>query len=174
MSEAADESRQEAVDNPTFGSTLQRIVEKLTNQMLLFLLGYGLLLIGITQVDTQLPEPVSLGLLLIPIVGASAYMYEKKRKLQHELRLVNVGVGFAGDRAYVAGVRGEGVDGDVDVGVGVATGGAQVLGVDAAPSAHLGDAQAAYLIQIYENLDDAARGQLIQRALVLKAGKEDV
>jgi hypothetical protein len=145
-----------------YEAVLAKTVDKLTNEFLLFLIGYCILLIGAEYLTPHLFSRLKLLFYVLPVLGIVAYLYSKrsglKQKLEVEVRAL------VADRARIIGITGDASDlqGSVDVKAGVATRGAEVIGVDQAGGKQASDE--AYLLDVFRRLDNVGRTEVINAA----------
>jgi hypothetical protein len=152
--------------DPPYASALNTALRKLTNEVLVFLIAYTILLIGLATLGTALATELRTLLYVIPVLGVLAYMWQQKRKVTRHARDAGVDVrsGVALDGARVVGVRGapSGDTSSVSVASGMASGGANVIGVDA-PGAS-GTADLTYLTTLFEQMGPVERRKLVEAA----------
>jgi hypothetical protein len=145
--------------------------DKLTNQILIFLLAYVILLIGLGVFAIELSDTLKNLLYIIPILGAGGYFLSQNRKISNDAEKhgINVKAGWVSGKAKVIGKRsptGEAsVSENIDVIAGVAKGEAEIAGVviedkkPVEPPPDIG-----YLSNLYEDLNDDGRRKLIEKA----------
>src|SRR5215471_467913 len=150
------------VDLP-YEVALNKALDKLTSEILIFLLAYMILVIALVTLRGSIPEGLRVLLYVIPILGILGYAWLRKRTVIREPRAGGVSVNalFVKD-AYVGGVRGgrSGESGPVDVSVGIATGRGAVVGVDETNASD----DLKYLQGIFHQLTESHRRQLITSA----------
>jgi len=151
------------VDLP-YEVALNKALDKLTSEILIFLLAYMILVIALVVLRGSIPEGLRVLLYVIPILGISGYAWLRKRTVIREPRSGGVSVKalFVKD-AYVGGVRGVGRGGEagaVDVSVGIATSRGTVIGVDQTSTAD----DLKYLQSIFDQLTESHRRQVITSA----------
>jgi hypothetical protein len=147
-----------------YESALNKALDKLTSEVLVFLLAYVILVIALVTLRERIPETLAGLLYVIPVLGIVAYAWLRKRTVVRAPHAPGVSVRalFVKD-AYVGGVRGPAPargEGPVDVSVGIASGSATAVGVDAGAE---GD-DARYLGTIFRELTPSHRRQLIASA----------
>ena len=118
-----------------YETALNKALDKLHSEVLIFLLAYLILLIGLSVYGTAISTTLRNLLYIIPILGVLAYSWSKKRTAIKKSG-VNVAAGIARSGAYVGGIRGDigHFTEPVDVKAGIASGHAQVVGVDVGPA----------------------------------------
>jgi hypothetical protein len=151
------------VDLP-YEVALNKALDKLTSEILIFLLAYMILVIALVMLRGSIPDGLRVLLYVIPILGFVGYAWLRKRTVIREPRSSGVSVKalFVKD-AYVGGVRGAGRGaeaGAVDVSVAVATGRGTVVGVD---QTNVAD-DLKYLQSIFHQLTESHRRQVITSA----------
>ena len=149
-----------------YSSVLQLAFQKLTSQVLIFLLAYVILIIGVEFYGHQLGVTLRALFYLIPILGVSAYVFLERRKVAATDPSISVSAGWV-SQSTVEGVRGDlpKVAGHVAVRSGVVTRGATVRGVDASPAVQERAAtDIAYLQTLFMQLDESKRRRLIRAA----------
>jgi hypothetical protein len=159
------------VESP-YEAALNAAFKQLTDQILIFLLAYMILLIGISVFGQDIAAQLRTLLYIIPILGVAAYVWVRRSSLSKRTRdrSVQVRSGIAtGPGTYVGGERGAVQEdaGRTTTRSGIATGGATVLGRDAPASIDKQTPQAIetqYLLQIFEGLDEANQRRLIDTA----------
>jgi hypothetical protein len=164
-----------------YEAALNAAFEKLTDQILVFLLAYVLLLIGISVFASGIANELRILLYIIPILGVAAYAWTRRRGLSRQARSHDVRVtsGIArGAGTYVGGERGvvnRGA-GRTTTGSLIATGGASVVGRDATTYTDKQTQQTAaaqYLAQIFQKLDERNQGKLVSAAQTLLDQQRD-
>jgi hypothetical protein len=147
---------------------LGKAVAKLTSQIFIFLIAYLILAAFLTLSTSQIPAEIRIALLVIPILGLLVYASLKRRKILTQTRDLDVQVraGIATGAATVAGVRGAAPDSlrSVKADVGYAGGRATVVGVDNPASAASPEADAAFLLQMFQKLAPKDRLELMNVA----------
>lgn len=160
---------------PPYEKALNVAFQKLTDQILLFLLAYVILLIGLSVFASGIADKLRVLFYMIPILGVAAYVWTRRRGLSRKMRGRDVGVrsGIAiGAGTYVGGERGA-----VKEGAGrttadsvFAAGGATVIGRDVgAKIDHPGvpPLGAQYLVEIFQTLDERNQKTLVGMAKTL-------
>jgi hypothetical protein len=162
-------------DGPPYEKALTVAFEKLTDQVLVFLLAYVILLIGLSVFASGVADKLRVLFYIIPILGVAAYVWMRRHGLSRKMRGRDVRVrsGIAsGPGTYVAGERGA-----VNQGAGrttaeslIATGGATVVGRDVATKINPPPMQpfgAQYLLEIFQTLDERNQKTLVGMAKTL-------
>lgn len=168
----ADQSSEAQRVNSPYGATLNTAIKKLTDQILIFLLAYTILLIGVSVFGSGLAIELRTLLYIIPILGVAAYLWLKRDRTEKELRHdVRVRSRFTTGQSYVGGERGatqEGA-GSTDVRSLFASGGSTVIGRDVSgPTDRSTEPPPAvntqYLMDIFQQLDRSSQRKLIESA----------
>jgi hypothetical protein len=149
-----------------YESALGIAFQKLSSQVLIFLLAYVILIIGMEFFASGTAAQLRVLLYLIPILGAGAYVLLEKRKMR--LNGISAAAGYASG-STVEGVRGDPgkVSGPVRAMAGFAVKGATVRGVDMGGGEIHRPADLAYLSDLFANLDEEGRQELIATAMEL-------
>jgi hypothetical protein len=150
-----------------YETALGMAFQKLSSQVLIFLLAYMILIIGMEFFAGEAAVQLRALLYLIPILGAGAYVMLEKRKARLN--------GISASAGYVSGSTVEGVRGDpgkvsgggVRAMAGIAVKGATVRGVDMGGGKTERPADLAYLSDLFANLDEEGRQKLIATAMEL-------
>ena len=160
-----------SITAPPYEEVLKSAFNKLTSEILIFLLAYTILLIGVALFGSDLASELRTLLYVIPILGVAAYVWLKRRDIAQEerKRQVNVRSGIATGGAIVAGIRGQGVEAPEHLGVrsGFAGSGARVVGIDASgePEARAAEpASERYLLDLFGQLNPLNQRQLVASA----------
>jgi hypothetical protein len=154
--ERADQQRMGA----PYEAALTAALNRLTSEVLVFLLAYTILLVGLSVLGGAIVPALRALFYVIPVLGVGAYVLLRRRRAVRSARRQGVDVGslLAGGRATVVGVRGRaGVSPNVRLRSGIAGGDAVVAGYDAPPSGVPDE-----LVEIYERLDRAGRLRLLE------------
>lgn len=156
-----------------YATVLAKAFDKLTSQILIFLLAYVILLIGLAVFGSQMAATYRNLLYIIPLLGVGAFAFEKRNKIIKDGREkgVNVKAYSVSGSARVIGVRGATGDqpSNVKLTVGRASDKAVVHGVEYA-NATLADAAESvgsdtqYLVETFQQLNKANRRELIASA----------
>jgi hypothetical protein len=155
-----------------YEKALSEAFRKLTDQVLIFLLAYVILLIGVSMFAPGMRSEFRALLYIIPILGVAAYVLLRRRGLC-QTRDVRVRSGIAmGPGTYVGGERGVGNQGAGRTTTGslIATGGATVVGRDVPANTDKQTQQpvgAQYLLEIFRNLDERNQRELVNKAQTL-------
>jgi hypothetical protein len=161
--------------NAPYEGALNIALNKLTSEVLLFLLAYTILLIGMAVFGSGLPSELRTLLYVIPILGVVAYVWLQKRTIEKRAEDGNVRVGSAVARkgAEVIGVRGPGQEqGDTTV-ESLFASDSRVIGRDygraddqSASAADSADVQ--YLVEIFQKLEEVGQNELMTKALEIQ------
>src|SRR5687767_2395358 len=151
---------------------LIKAFDKLTSQVFIFLLAYLILVIGLGVLAPDITSQLSTLLYVLPMVGISSYVWQRRRSLAREARQqgISVKAGIVTGEAQVAGIRSTRGDAnlpsDVSVGVGLASGRSRVEGVVIGAEGTSADAarDAQYLNAIFEQLSPVQRRKMIASA----------
>ena len=161
--------------NAPYERALNIALNKLTSEVLLFLLAYTILLIGITVFGSGLPTELRTLFYIIPILGVVAYVWLQKRNIVKREAAGNVRVGSSVARrgAEVIGVRGPGPEQGNTTVDSLFASDSHVIGRDygRADSQTASAADAAdvrYLVEIFQKLDEAGRNELMTNALEIR------
>jgi hypothetical protein len=157
-----------------YGAMLRAGLEKLTDQVLIFLLLYVMLLIGVSVFAPDMANQFRALLYIVPILGVVAFVWVRRRSLKVSARTRDVRVQSAiavGAGTYVGGERGTGQDGTGATNVGslLAAGGAAVIGRDV-PVQTQELPRVQYLLEIFHALDELKQRKLIADAQRLLDG----
>jgi hypothetical protein len=167
-----DQSPEALRVNPPYEAALNTAVKNLTDQILIFLLAYTILLIGVAVFGSGLAIELRTLLYIIPILGVVAYVWLKRGGAEKESRRdVRVRSSFATGQSYVGGKRGathEG-SGSTDVSSLFASGGSTVIGRDAGRQTGRSTEtplalNTQYLLDIFQQLDRSSQRKLIESA----------
>jgi hypothetical protein len=147
-------------------------VSKLTSEILIFLIGYTALVILLLLFSDDLAGWVQGILYFVPIVGVVGYIVTLRVKAaKGQFPGIRVRSKEASDSAEVIGVKGgkatDLMDSRVTVESGIARGKAKVIGVEQEASG-TSNADEAYLLSIFDVLEDGSKGMLIARAIELR------
>jgi hypothetical protein len=161
-------------DAPYEGA-LNIALNKLTSEVLLFLLAYTILLIGMAVFGSGLAIELRTLLYVIPILGVVAYAWLQKRAIEKRKAAGNVIVESAVARkgAEVIGERGTGQGrGNTTVGSLYASNsrviGRESDGVENQSVLATGAADVRYLVEIFQNLEEAGQNELMTKALEIQ------
>ena len=161
-------------DAPYEGA-LNIALNKLTSEVLLFLLAYTILLIGIAVFGSGLPTELRTLFYIIPILGVVAYVWSQKRRIVRRAAAGNVRVGSTVARrgAEVIGVRGPGQEQGNTTVDSLFASGSRVIGRDYGradnQSASAADsADVHYLVEIFQKLEEAGQNELMTNALEIQ------
>jgi hypothetical protein len=148
-----------------YETALNKALDKLHSEVLIYLLAYLILLIGLSVYGTAISTTLRNLLYIIPILGVLAYSWSKKRSAVKKSG-VNVAAGIARSGAYVGGIRGDARYSEpVDVKAGIASGHAQVVGVDVGPAkAASGNDD---IFTVFQKLNEKNRNEIHARSLEL-------
>jgi hypothetical protein len=158
--------------SPPYEAVVNTAVKKLTDEILLFLLAYTILLIGVALFGSNLTATMRTLLYLIPLLGVAAHVWMRRPGAGRAAgRHVRVRSAIAAGRSYVGGERGTGQgSGGTDVGSLFAGGGSTVVGRDAggrdadeAPAT----ARTEYLLDLFRQLDTPGQMKLVESAQTL-------
>jgi hypothetical protein len=114
---------------------LTKAFDKLTSQVFIFLLAYVILLIGLAVFGSRLADTLRNLFYVIPVLGVLAYVWLKQRQIAKVAKEsgIDVSAWIVSDSARVTGVRGakagSALPKNVNVGVGLARGTADIAGV---------------------------------------------
>ena len=170
-----EQPKPEPRTNAPYEGALNIALNKLTSEVLLFLLAYTILLIGMAVFGSGLPTELRTLLYVIPILGVVAYVWLQKRTVEKRATAGNVRVESAIARkgAEVIGERGSGQErGNTTVGslfasdsriIGREYGGAESQSVSATDAADV-----RYLVEIFQKLKEASRNELMANALEIQ------
>jgi hypothetical protein len=166
--------------NPPYEATLNTALNKLTNEIFIFLLAYLMLLIGLSVFGSSLVAELRTLLYIIPILGVMAYVRLRRRNLSQKEHRYNVQVrsGIAAEESYVGGERDptQGGPGRTRVTslfarrstvIGRDVGGQTGGSTEASPAVN-----AQYLLNIFQQLDQANQRRLISSAQSLLDKKQ--
>jgi hypothetical protein len=158
-----------------YEGALNIALNKLTSEVLLFLLAYTILLIGMAVFGSGLAIELRTLLYVIPILGVVAYAWLQKRAIEKRKAGGNVIVESAVARkgAEVIGERGTGQGrSNTTVGslyasnsrvIGRESGGVESQSVSATDAADV-----RYLVEIFQKLEEAGRDELMAKALEIQ------
>jgi hypothetical protein len=156
-----------------YEKALLKAFEKLTSEVLLFLLAYMILLIGSETLAPSMSSTLRGLLYIIPILGVGAHVWLKRTNVAKAARDhdVEVSAGITTGSAQVTGLRGpaSATPASIKVSSGFAGDHAQVTGVDHGPTGRTDDppADEQYMLKLFRELDDAGRRELVSRAMRL-------
>ena len=153
-------------EDAPYESALEIAFQKLSSQVLIFLLAYVILIIGMEVFAGGAAAELRVLLYLIPMLGAGAYVLLEKRKVKPGG--VSAAAGYASG-STVEGVRGDPgkLSGPVRATAGFAIKGATVRGVDMGGGELDRPADLTYLSDLFANLDEEGRQKLITTAMEL-------
>jgi hypothetical protein len=165
-----DEAKLENIKSAPYEPVLLKAFDKLTNQILIFLLAYVILLIGIGVFANELSETLKNLLYIIPILGAGVFVFSQDRKISNDAKNkgINVKGGWVSEKGEVTGVRAsselESAPDNVSVFGGVVKG--KVIGYE------VGNGEddekkpfdVGYLTEMFSQLNDTNRRKLINSA----------
>ena len=159
-----------------YSEVLAKAFDKLTSQILIFLLAYVILLIGLATLGSQLAPTIRNLLYMIPLLGVAAFVFERRQKIVRDGRQkgIDINARNVSGSASVIGVRGATNDlpENVTLRVGRARDKAVVHGVEYAGVSDL-DAEPAdsgeqYLLNLFKRLNEDNRSELIATAQRMK------
>jgi hypothetical protein len=161
-----------------YEAPLTKAFDKLTSEIFIFLLAYGILIIGLAVFGEKLASTLKTLLYIIPILGVVAYLWQSQKTIRNKVGEagINIRAGIVSDSADVAGVRGAKAGNPlpehVDVGVGAASGKARVSGLIYGKDEG-SDNSEKYLLDLFKDLNKVNRGELISSAqkLLRKQGQ---
>ena len=82
MSDQTSGDAPSGASNAPFESALNATLRKLNDQLLLFLLGYMILVIGLVVFGSQLVPQLQLLLYVVPVLGACGYLIARRRTIR--------------------------------------------------------------------------------------------
>lgn len=156
-----------------YAVVLAKAFDKLTSQVLIFLLAYVILLIGLAVFGSQLATTFRHLLYVIPLLGVAAFLFDQRHRIVKEGREkgVDVKARRVSGSASVIGVRGATGDlpDNVTLKVGHASDRAVVHGVEYAGATARDDGQpegsdARFLVETFQQLNKTNRRELIVSA----------
>jgi len=152
-----------------YEAALGMAFQKLSSQILIFLLAYVILIIGMEVFAGEAAAQLRVLLYLIPILGACAYVLLEKRKVKSNG--ISAAAGYASG-STVEGIRGDPgkVSGPVRAMAGFAVKGAKIRGVDMDGREADRPADLTYLSELFAKLDEDDRQKLISAAIGLLHG----
>ena len=161
-------------DAPYEGA-LNIALNKLTSEVLLFLLAYTILLIGIAVFGSGLTTELRTLLYIIPILGVVAYVWLQRRTIVRKAAAGNVGVRSTVARggSEVIGVLGPGQEQGNTTVDSLFASSSRVIGRDyggagSQSASTANDTDVQYLIEIFQKLEEAGRNELIANALKIQ------
>lgn len=151
-----------------YEASLTKAFDKLTSQVLIFLLAYVILLIGLAAFGSDLPNTLHSLLHIIPVLGVGAYVWSQQRNIAQEAvaKGLDIKGGIIRDSAKLTGARGATgqIPENIKLDVGYASGHAEVTGVDYGgfeePRGNLAQAMS----DIYKELDQSSQVKLLGNA----------
>lgn len=149
---------------------LNKAFDKLTSEVLIFLLAYTILVVAVLFLREHIPHTFAILLYLIPLLGILAYGWLRKKTIVRDPAAAGIRVRalLVGGKGQVFGVKGpgsvQGEHGHVNVAAGVVRGDGQVVGIDQSPKLSGG---AQHLLEIFDRLDEEGRAKLVASALRL-------
>jgi hypothetical protein len=164
-----------------YEAALLKAFDKLTSQILIFLLAYVILLIGIGVLAVEISDTFKNLLYIIPILGVGAYLWSQRRDIHNDAKKsgINVKSGWVSDEAKVTGVRttpdAAQVPHDVDVSAAVVKDKAEVTGfvVESDDVSEKQSSDLEYMKDIFQQLSISNRRKLITDAQRLMDKQSD-
>src|SRR2546421_10359047 len=167
--------------NAPYEGALNIAFNRLTSEILIFLLAYMILLIGLAAFGSSIETELRSLFYIIPVLGVGAYIWLKRRTIVKKAgdQSVQVRSHRAEDEAYVGGVRCpvQALPNKVDVDSYKASGRAQVVGVDvgnthvtSTETAQSTDAQ--NIMLIFQQLNQENRKRLFVNAMDMLTKQE--
>ena len=148
---------------------LSKAFEKLTSEILIFLLAYTILLVVLVWIGHNLSIWLLALFYVIPILGLITYVWSKRRDItqREQEREVQVKVRRAEGEAYVGGERGsfQNISGSTMVNAGNVSDKAQVVGRDIGSTfSDTSNIDANYLVSVFERLNRGNQTRIISQA----------
>lgn len=154
---------------------LTKAFDKLTSEVLLFLLAYVILLIGLAVFGSSLIVPLRTLLYIIPILGVAAYLWQQHTTIVKDGK-IDVKTGKVSENAHISGVTNApkegGIPGYVKVHVKEASGSARVSGAEYADGG-AADNKTGYTLQIFQQLNSQNQMELIASAQRMLSQQEN-
>ena len=158
-----------------YEEALVRAFDKLTSQVLVFLLGWGIILIILATIKPDISIQLLASIYFLSALGVAVYVWQEKRSVvgqgNNRRKRVRVRAGRAEGSTYVSGTRGAipmSPD-DIDVRLGRGKDNARVIGLDAGEidsvdSKFSRSNQENYLIELFRQLEASDRRELVRVA----------
>ena len=173
------EETQNPLQTAPYEGVLTKAFDKLTSEVFIFLLAYMILIIGLAVFGERLANTLKTLLYIIPVLGVAAYVWLTQKTIRNEANKsgIDVGAGVVTDSARVIGVQGaksgDPIPENVKVRTAMARGKAMVGGV-VYGSDEPANNSANYLMELFMKLDADHQGELIADAqkLLRKQGTQ--
>lgn len=175
-------STQHSMSQAPYSEALAKAFDKLTSQILIFLLAYVILLIGLAVLGAQLAPTIRNLLYVIPLLGVAAFVFERRQNIVKDGRQkgIDIKARRVSGSASVIGVRGATNDlpENVTLRVGRAGDRAVVHGVEygnvsEADASKPAGTDAQYLLDTFQRLSRQNRRELIATAQRLEGKQEN-
>ena len=170
-----EQSKPKPQTDAPYEGALNIALNKLTSEVLIFLLAYTILLIGIAVFGSGLAAELRTLLYVIPILGVVAYAWLQKRQILKRATAGNVRVGSTVARrgAEVIGIRGPGQEQGNTTVDSLFASDSRVIGrdygrADSQSTSAVDAADVRYLVEIFQKLDEAGRNELMTNALEIR------
>ena len=158
MAKQTNLNLQDGPSNAPYERVLSKAFDKLTSEILIFLLAYTILLVVLVWIGHNLNTWLLTLFYIIPILGLITYVWLKKRDItrREQEREVRVKVRRAEGEAYVGGERGsfQNISGSTMVKAGDVSDKAHVIGRDIGSTlSDTSNIDANYLVSVFERLN---------------------
>jgi hypothetical protein len=156
--------------NAPYERVLSKAFDKLTSEVLIFLLAYTILLVVLVWIGPNLGTWLLTLFYIIPILGLITYVWLKRRDIaqREQEREVQVKVRRARGEAYVVGEEGsfQNISGSTTVNAGNVSDKARVKGrvIGSTPS-DTSNSDANYLVSVFERLNRGNQTRIVSQAI---------